>query len=78
MSQRPIPSKINNYNVYNDNQGGRLIGVGAETTLPPFESMAETVSGAASWASSTTPPWGTSPICSWRFRSGCWTVSPST
>ena len=46
MSQRPIPSKINNYNVYNDNQGGRLIGVGAETTLPPFESMAETVSGA--------------------------------
>ena len=39
-----IPSKINNYNVYNVAE--RLIGVGDEVTLPDFEAMADTISGA--------------------------------
>ena len=44
MSVPNIPSKINSYNVYNDAE--RLIGVGDEVTLPDFEAMAETSSGA--------------------------------
>lgn len=44
MSVPNIPSKINSYNVYNDAE--RLIGVGDEVTLPDFEAMAETISGA--------------------------------
>ena len=44
MSVPNIPSKINSYNVYNDAE--RLIGVGNEVTLPDFEALAETISGA--------------------------------
>ena len=44
MSVRPIPTKINKYNVYNS--GERLLGTGDEMTLPDFESASETVSGA--------------------------------
>ena len=44
MSVPNIPSKINSYNVYNDAEC--LIGVGDEVTLPDFEAMAETISGA--------------------------------
>ena len=39
-----IPSKIHSYNVYND--ADRLIGIGEEVTLPDFEALAETISGA--------------------------------
>ena len=39
-----IPTKINNYNVYN--AGDKLLGVGDELTLPDFEATSETVSGA--------------------------------
>jgi P2 family phage contractile tail tube protein len=44
MSVNPIPEKVVNYNVYDDTE--KLIGVAAETTLPNFEAMAETISGA--------------------------------
>ena len=37
-----IPTKINNYNVYNE--GEKLLGVGDELTLPDFEATSETVS----------------------------------
>lgn len=40
----PIPEKVINYNVYLDTD--KLIGVAAEVTLPNFEAMTETVSGA--------------------------------
>lgn len=62
-----IPSKINNYNVYNVAE--RLIGVGDEVTLPDFEAMADTISGAGSWARWTTPLWATSPTWKWKSRS---------
>lgn len=39
-----IPTKINNYNVYNE--GERLLGVGEELPLPDFEMLSDTVSGA--------------------------------
>lgn len=39
-----IPTKINNYNVYN--RGNRLLGMGDEMSLPDFEAISETVSGA--------------------------------
>lgn len=39
-----IPTKVNNYNVYNE--GEKLLGVGDELTLPDFEATSETVSGA--------------------------------
>lgn len=39
-----IPTKVNNYNVYND--GEKLLGVGDELTLPDFEATSETISGA--------------------------------
>ena len=41
-----IPSKIHSYNLYNDDQGGRFFGVGDECTLPDFEQLVETLSGA--------------------------------
>lgn len=44
MSEKTIPTKINKYNVYN--AGNRLLGMGDEVTLPPFEAVSETVSGA--------------------------------
>lgn len=40
----PIPEKVVNYNVYDDTE--KLVGVAAETTLPNFEAMTETISGA--------------------------------
>ncbi len=40
----PIPEKVINYNVYDDTD--KLLGVSAEVTLPNFEAMSETVSGA--------------------------------
>lgn len=40
----PIPERVVNYNVYDDTD--RLVGVAAEVTLPNFEAMTETVSGA--------------------------------
>ncbi|WP_313891122.1 phage major tail tube protein [Psychrobacillus sp.] len=40
----PIPDKVVNFNVYNDVD--KLVGVAGEITLPDFESMTETVSGA--------------------------------
>lgn len=39
-----IPEIINNFNVYKD--GGKLIGVSAEVTMPDFEAMTETIGGA--------------------------------
>lgn len=74
MSVPNIPSKINSYNVYNDAE--RLIGVGDEVTLPDFEAMAETISGAGSWANWTTPPWAISPTWKWRYPSASWTARP--
>ena len=44
MSAKTIPTKLNNYNVYN--KGNRLLGMGDEVTLPSFEASSETVSGA--------------------------------
>ena len=44
MAIPAIPSKINNYNVYN--VADRLIGVGDEVPLPDFEALADTISGA--------------------------------
>ncbi|MCI2105404.1 MAG: phage major tail tube protein [Intestinimonas sp.] len=41
---KTIPTKINNYNVYN--AGNRLLGMGEELTLPDFEASTETISGA--------------------------------
>lgn len=40
----PFPEKIINYNVYLDSD--KLVGVAAEVTLPNFEAMTETISGA--------------------------------
>lgn len=50
-----IPEKVVNFNVYND--ADKLVGVAAEITLPDFEAMSETVSGAgiAGEYESTTP-----------------------
>lgn len=39
-----IPTKVNNYNLYN--KADRLLGVGDEVPLPDFEAVSETVSGA--------------------------------
>lgn len=39
-----IPEKIVNFNVYTD--ADKLVGVAAEVTLPDFEAMSETISGA--------------------------------
>ncbi|MEK5069815.1 phage major tail tube protein [Sporosarcina sp. FSL K6-1508] len=39
-----IPEKIVNFNVYSD--ADKLVGVAAEVTLPDFEAMTETISGA--------------------------------
>ena len=41
-----IPSKIHSYNLYNDDLGGRFFGMGDECTLPDFEQLTETLSGA--------------------------------
>lgn len=41
---KTIPTKVNNYNIYNE--GYCLLGVGDELTLPDFEASSETVSGA--------------------------------
>jgi hypothetical protein len=40
----PIPEKVVNYNVYNENE--KLVGVSGEVTLPNLEAMAETIGGA--------------------------------
>lgn len=40
----PIPERVINYNVYDDTD--KLVGVSAEVTLPEFEAMTETISGA--------------------------------
>lgn len=40
----PIPEKVVNFNVYNETE--KLVGVAGEVTLPDFEAMTETVSGA--------------------------------
>ncbi|WP_100406673.1 phage major tail tube protein [Bacillus solitudinis] len=40
----PIPEKVINYNVYDDVD--KLVGVNASVTLPNFEAMTETISGA--------------------------------
>lgn len=50
-----IPEKIVNFNVYNDAE--KLVGVSNEITLPDFEAMSETISGAgiAGEYESTTP-----------------------
>ena len=42
--EKTIPTKINKYNVYNDTE--RLLGMGDEVTLPDFEAMSDTISGA--------------------------------
>lgn len=44
--EKTIPTKINKYNVYNDTE--RLLGMGDEVTLPDFEAMSDTISGAGS------------------------------
>ena len=48
-----IPTKVNNYNVYND--GEKLLGVGDELTLPDFEATSETISGFNICAAPTGP-----------------------
>lgn len=40
----PIPERVVNYNVYDDTD--KLVGVAGEITLPNFEAMTETISGA--------------------------------
>ncbi|WP_163538305.1 phage major tail tube protein [Gracilibacillus sp. YIM 98692] len=40
----PIPEKVINYNVYDDTD--KLVGITSEVTLPNFEAMTETMSGA--------------------------------
>ena len=40
----PIPERVVNYNVYDDTD--KLRGITAEVTLPNFEAMTETISGA--------------------------------
>ena len=42
--EKTIPTKINKYNLYNDTE--RLLGTGDEVTLPDFEAMSDTISGA--------------------------------
>lgn len=42
--EKNIPTKLNKFNVYNEAE--RLIGVGEEVTLPDFEAISETISGA--------------------------------
>lgn len=74
MSVPNIPSKINSYNVYNDAE--RLIGVGDEVTLPDFEAMAETISGAGILGELDEPPWAISPTWKWRSPSASWTARP--
>lgn len=44
MSKSNIPDKIVNFNVYDE--GEKLLGVSGEITLPDFEAMTETISGA--------------------------------
>lgn len=39
-----IPEKVINYNVYDDTE--KLVAVAGETTLPSFEALTETISGA--------------------------------
>lgn len=39
-----IPEKVVNFNVYDDSE--KLVGVSGEITLPSFEAMTETISGA--------------------------------
>ncbi|WNF36407.1 phage major tail tube protein [Bacillaceae bacterium IKA-2] len=40
----PIPEKLINFNVYDDTE--KLVGVSGEVTLPNFEAVTETISGA--------------------------------
>lgn len=40
----PIPEKVVNFNVYSHTD--KLVGVSSEVTLPDFEAMSETISGA--------------------------------
>lgn len=40
----PIPERVVNYNVYDDTE--KLVGISGEITLPNFEAMTETISGA--------------------------------
>lgn len=40
----PIPEKVVNYNVYDDNE--KLVGITGDVTLPNLEAMSETISGA--------------------------------
>ena len=42
--EKTIPTKINRYNLYNEAE--RLLGTGDEVTLPDFEAMSDTISGA--------------------------------
>lgn len=44
MAVNPIPEKVVNFNLYNE--GEKLLGITGEVTLPNFEAMTETVSGA--------------------------------
>lgn len=44
MNKAQIPELIVNYNVYQDGDG--LLGLASEVTLPQFEAMTESVSGA--------------------------------
>src|SRR5690554_4594834 len=44
MSVNPIPDKVVNFNIYNEEE--KLVGVSGEVTLPNFEAIAETISGA--------------------------------
>lgn len=46
VSAKSIPTKINNYNVYNQEDGNKLLAIGDEMPLPDFEQATETVSGA--------------------------------
>ena len=76
-----IPTKVNNYNVYNE--GEKLLGVGDELTLPDFaasfgRAVSESLVPRVMAAARQIPPSAISAICSWRSLSAPWTKRPPT
>ena len=67
MSIANIPEIINDFNVYKG--GSKLIGVSDEVTLPDFEAMTETISGAGIAGEYETTNPDISRPSRWRFRS---------
>ena len=50
-----VPTKLTKFNVYDGFT--RLVGIGDEVTLPDFEPLSDTVSGAAFLANLMILPW---------------------